>query len=144
MKNVKPEALEKELLALQPYVPGVRFARVSGPATKTGQPTLGLYIHIVDYADWRPCELNFWLMKLACKLSPQNPFAPVRGRDPSGFLRHMGSRDPSGFLRHMGSQGFYNELATKGANVDVMAWLRQWREQAKVYQEQSKRYWLYR
>ena len=131
-KHVKLDVLEKELLAIQPYVPGIRFTRISVPNAKTGQPAVGLYIQIVDYADWRPCELNFWLMRLACKLSPQNPFAPARGRDPSGFLRHMGS------------QGFHNELATKGANVDVMSWLRQWREQARIYQEQSKRYWLYR
>jgi len=53
-------------------------------------------------------------------------------------------RDPSGFLNHMGSRGFLNELATKGANVDVMMWLKIWREQGRVYQEQSKKYWLYR
>ncbi len=44
----------------------------------------------------------------------------------------------------MGSTAFLNELGKKGAAVDVMAWLRVWREQAKVYQEQSKKYWLYR
>ena len=32
----------------------------------------------------------------------------------------------------------------RGAQVDVEKWLAQWREQARVYQEQSKRYWLYR
>lgn len=131
-KNVKSDVLEKELAAIQPYLSGIRFARVSVPNQKSGQPATGLYIQIVDYDAWRPCELNFWMMKLACKLSPQNPFAPMKGRDPSGFLNHMGSR------------GFLNELATKGANVDVMMWLKIWREQGRVYQEQSKKYWLYR
>ncbi len=131
IKNVKVDVLEKELLAIQPYLSGIRFARVSVP-DRQGKPTTGIYVQIVDYNDWRPCELNFWLMKLACKYSPQNPFAPARGRDFSGFLRHMGS------------QGFLNELATKGANVDVLVWLKVWREQARVYQEQSKKYWLYR
>jgi hypothetical protein len=28
--------------------------------------------------------------------------------------------------------------------VDVDAWFRKWRDQAKIYQEQSKRFWLYR
>ena len=59
-------------------------------------------------------------------------FAPAPGRDFSGFLRHMGS------------QAFLNDLAAKGAKIDVESWIRTWREQAKVYQEQSKRYWLYR
>ena len=132
MKNVKPEMLEKELAAIQPYLPGIRFARVSVPSNKTGQPVTGLYIQIVDYDSWRPCELNFWMMKLACKLSGKNPFTPLKGRDPSGFLNHMGS------------QAFLNDIAVKGAAVDVPAWLHQWQEQAKIYQEQSKKYWLYR
>jgi thiamine-monophosphate kinase len=37
-----------------------------------------------------------------------------------------------------------SDLAAKGARVDVEAWLRQWREQARIYQEQSKKFWLYR
>jgi hypothetical protein len=47
-------------------------------------------------------------------------------------------------MRHMGSQGFMDEIIAQGAKVDVEKWLKLWREQAQVYQEQSKRYWLYR
>lgn len=130
--GIKVEVIEKELATLQPQLPGLRFPRVSVPNPKTGQAATGIYIQIVDYDDWRPCELNFWMMKIACKYSKQNPFAPVKGRDFSGFMRHMGS------------QAFFNDIAAKGAAVDVAAWLRQWREQARIYQEQSKRYWLYR
>jgi hypothetical protein len=72
------------------------------------------------------------MMKLACKLSPQNPFKPGPNRDVSGFMRHMGS------------QAFFDDIVARGAQVDVEKWLAQWREQARVYQEQSKRYWLYR
>jgi uncharacterized protein YbbC (DUF1343 family) len=126
------EVLEKELLAIQPKLAGVRFERASAPNTRTGQNGNGLYIRITDYDAWRPCDLNFWMMKLSCKLSPQNPFAPIKGRDFSGFLRHLGS------------QAFLDEIAVQGAKIDVEKWLRQWREQARVYQEQSKRYWLYR
>ena len=32
---------------------------------------------------------------------------------------------------------------TVGSRVDVNAWLKTWREQAKIYQEQSRRFWLY-
>ncbi|MBI5694073.1 MAG: DUF1343 domain-containing protein [Verrucomicrobia bacterium] len=131
-KRATLEVLEKELVALQPKLPGLRFQRVTTANSKTGKNGTGLYIQIVDYDAWEPCDLNFWMMKLTCRLSGQNPFAPVRGRDPSGFLRHMGS------------QAFMNDLAANGANVDVEKWLRQWREQSRVYQEQSKRYWLYR
>lgn len=131
-KRAPLEVLEKEFTALQPQLPGLRFVRATAPNGKTGQNGTGLYIQITDYDAWRPCELNFWMMKLACKLSPQNPFAPVRGRDVSGFMRHLGS------------QAFMDDIVAQGAKVDVEKWLKQWREQARVYQEQSKRYWLYR
>jgi uncharacterized protein YbbC (DUF1343 family) len=131
-KRVTLEVLEKEFVALQPKLPGLRFQRVNIPNAKTGKNGNGLYIQITDYDAWRPCELNFWMMKLACKYSPQNPFAPIRGRDVSGFMRHMGS------------QAFMDDIVAKGAQVDVEKWLAQWREQARVYQEQSKRFWLYR
>jgi uncharacterized protein YbbC (DUF1343 family) len=129
-RTVKLEVLEKELRDLK--MPGIQFRRVSAPG-RDGKPATGLYIEITDYDDWRPVELNFHLMRIACKLAaPRNPFAAAPGRNFSGFMRHMGS------------QGFMNDLAAKGARVDVDAWVRTWREQAKVYQEQSKRYWLYR
>lgn len=130
--GLKLDVLEKELKAIEPFLPGVRFVRISVPNSKTGKGGIGIYIHIIDYDAWRPCDLNFWMMKLACKYSTQNPFAPAPGRNTTGFMRHMGS------------QAFLNDIAAKGANVDVLAWTRTWREQARVYQEQSKRYWLYR
>ena len=71
-------------------------------------------------------------MKLACKLDAKNPFATATETERRTFLVHVGSR------------AFFNDLAAKGARVDIEAWLRTWREQARIYQEQSKRYWLYR
>jgi uncharacterized protein YbbC (DUF1343 family) len=126
--TVKLEALEKELRALN--VRGVQFRRVSA-VDRNGKPAVGLYAEIVDYDEWRPTELNFHLMKLACKLAPRNPFAPAAGRDVSGFLRHMGST------------AFYQDIAAKGTAIDLDGWLNVWRAQASIYQEQSKRYWLY-
>ena len=131
-KRVPLEALEKELAAIQAKLPGIRFQKITLPNAKTGKNGNGIYIQITDPEAWRPVELNFWLMKLACKLSPQNPFKPGPNRDVSGFLRHMGS------------QAFFDDIVARGAQVDVEKWLAQWREQARVYQEQSKRYWLYR
>lgn len=128
-KTTRLDALEKELRALS--VPGIAFRRVSA-TDREGRPAVGMYIEIVDYHEWRPAELNFHLMKLACKLAPANPFAPIPGRDFSGFLRHMGST------------AFLNDLAAKGARIDLEGWLRTWREQSRIYQEQSKRFWIYR
>lgn len=125
------EQLEQELRALQPKLPGLAFQRITAPNAKTGKPGTGLVVQITDPDAWRPTELNFWMMKLACKYSPQNPFSPVKGRDVSGFLRHMGS------------QGFADDIARQGAKVDVDKWLRQWREQAGAFQQQSRKFWLY-
>jgi uncharacterized protein YbbC (DUF1343 family) len=128
-KGVKPAELEKELRAL--HVPGVEFRAATG-TDRTDKRLPGVYVDIVDYDAWNPAELNFHLMKLACKLDPANPFASAPGRSFAGFLRHMGS------------PAFLDALGAYGARIDLDAWLQRWREQARVYQNQSRRYWLYR
>ena len=127
-KTVKDAVLEKELQALK--LPGLRFQRVSA-LDKEGKPATGIFIEITDYDEWRPTELNFYLMKLACKFDPKNPFAPGPGREFKGFLRHMGST------------AFLDALQRDGAKIDVEAFLRDWAAKAKVYQQQSRKYWLY-
>lgn len=127
--TVKPVIVEKELRAL--HLPGIQFSRISVPNAKTGEPAIGLFIEITDYDAWQPTELNFWLMKLACKLEPKNPFAAAS------------TADRRSFLVHLGSQAFLDDLVAKGARVDVEAWFRTWRDQAKIYQQQSRKYWLY-
>ena len=128
--NIRIEVIEKELNALK--LPGLRFQKISAP-NKDGKPATGLYIEITDYDEWRPTELNFYLMRLACKIDPKNPnpFAPGPKRDMSGFLHHMGSED------------FLAALQCDGAKVDLEGYLRDWREKNKIYQQQSRRYWLY-
>jgi uncharacterized protein YbbC (DUF1343 family) len=127
--TAKLDLVEKELRALN--VPGIQFRRISVPNAKTGKPATGLYIEITDWDEWHPAELNFWLLKLTCKLEPKNPFATAKLDNKSLFVRLVGST------------AFVNDLIAKGKNIDVEAWLHTWREQAKVYQEQSKKYWLY-
>ncbi len=127
--TAKIDVVEKELRALN--LAGLQFRRVSAPDRK-GNPAIGLYVEITDYDEWQPIDLSFQLMKLACKLERRNPFATAPAPERRTFLVHMGT------------SAFFNDLVTKGAAVDVDAWLRTWREQAKIYQEQSKRYWLYR
>jgi len=128
--TVKPEAYEKELRALN--LPGIQFRRVSAPNLRTGEPVTGLYVEINDYDAWEPTALSFHLMKLACKLEPRNAFA--RATVPQQRT----------FKVHVGSEAFFKDLAAKGRNVDIDGWLRRWREQARQYQEESKKFWLYR
>lgn len=125
------DVLEKELKALK--LPGIQFRRVSGPPNKKGEPSVGLYVEVTDYDEWQPCDLNFWMMKLACKFEPKNPFAALTEGTPK-------RRE---FLIHVGSAAFLAELRAKGSKIDIEKWLKAWREQAKIYQEQSRKYWLY-
>jgi uncharacterized protein YbbC (DUF1343 family) len=128
--NVKSRTLERELDALN--LPGLEFRRVAVPAENDGKAGTGLYVEITDYELWQPVDLNFWLMKLAMQHATKNPFAALQG-----------TAKEREFLIHVGSRAFYNDLVAKGAKIDIAAWLGTWREQAHVYQEQSKRFWLY-
>jgi uncharacterized protein YbbC (DUF1343 family) len=128
--RIQVDVLEKELNALA--LPGLRFQRISVPSARTGKPAIGVHIQIVDYDAWDPCALNLYLMRIACRVAPKNPFAALT------------TQQRRTVLVHLGSQAFFDDIAAKGARVDVEAWLRTWREQGRVYQEQSKKYWLYR
>lgn len=123
-----PEQLQKDLTALR--LPGLRFSRVSVNDRK-GQPTTGVFVEVTDWEDWNPTELSFHMMRLACLYEPPNPFARLN----EAQLRS--------FNIHVGSQAWGYALRMQGARVDVESWVRRWREQARAYQQETKKYWLY-
>jgi len=127
-RAVKSDVLEHELNAL--HLPGLDFRLVSVPG-KNDKPVTGVYVEVTDWEAWHPTELSFYLMKLACQLEPRNPFATA------------GEAEAQGFLRHMGSTAFFDALRRDGAKVNVEAFLADWRARDQIYQEQSRRYWLY-
>jgi uncharacterized protein YbbC (DUF1343 family) len=126
--EIKPEALERELRALS--IPGVQFRRVSVP-TATGKPATGLYVEIVDWDAWRPTELSFYLMRLACKLEARNPFA------------FASAGEVTNFLHYVGSVAFFRDLVARGSRVDVDSYVRKWEDEDRRFQEESTRFWLY-
>jgi uncharacterized protein YbbC (DUF1343 family) len=128
-KNIKPEVLQRRLEAF--HIPGLRYRRVSMVSLKTGQPGMALYIEITDWDEWRPTELNFYLMKLSCELSSRNPFASA-----SADQKNI-------FLKLTGSPAFFRDIATHGGRIDVDAYVRDWQARAKIFQQQSRRFWLY-
>lgn len=128
-KTIASDLVERELRALR--LPGLSFRRVSSP-NKVGKPATGVFVEVTDWDDWNPTELSFHLMRLACKLDARNPFAPAPGRDFSGFIRHMGSEE---YLR---------ALQRDGARTDAAAYVAEWQKRAKIYQAQTKKYWMYR
>ena len=92
----------------------------------------GLSTEISDFDAWQPTELGFQLMRLACKREPKNPFAAAKPGEVNGLIRHLGS------------EAFVSALQHDGARIDLDFWFKQWREQARINQTDSKRYWLYR
>lgn len=126
--RIKDATLEQELRAMN--LPGLNYRRISVP-DRNGKPVTGLYVEVTDYSDWRPTELNFHMMRLACKYEPTNPFAAADAASKRRMLIHMGSTD------------FFEALRRDGARVNIEAFLADWRAKAKVYQQQTRRYWLY-
>jgi uncharacterized protein YbbC (DUF1343 family) len=127
---VKSETVKRELDSL--HIPGLQFRWVSVPNAHTGKPATGLYVEVTDWDEWRPTELNFQLMKLACKLEPRNPFLLVSKGESEVFLRCMGST------------AFYRDISAHGSRVNVDAYVGQWQAQARAFQERARRFWLYR
>jgi uncharacterized protein YbbC (DUF1343 family) len=127
---VKSETVKRELDAL--HIPGLQFRWVSAPNQHTGKPAIGLYIEVVDWDEWRPTELNFQLMRLACKLEPRNPFLFVSKGESEVFLRHMGST------------AFYRDISAHGSGINVAAYVAQWQAEARAFQDRMRRFWLYR
>jgi uncharacterized protein YbbC (DUF1343 family) len=133
-KGVKSDVLERDLRAL--HLPGIDFRRVSAPNSRTGQPGTGLYIEITDWDAWNPSELNFYLMRLACKYESKNPFAAGVRTLPERLQFQKLSK-------LLGSAAFMADLAAHGSRTDVEAYIRDWKARAAIYQQQSRRYWLY-
>jgi len=128
--GVKLDALEKEFASIG--IPGIGFRQVSVPDPKTGRPELGLYAEITDWDQWRPTELSAHMVRLACKFEKRNPFASMTPAEARSFLIVWGSTQ------------FYNDLKTRGAGIDVEAYERNWQARDAIYQQESRRYWLYR
>jgi len=127
-KGKPVELVEKELVAL--HLPGLQFRRINRTGAK-GKPVSAVYVEVTDWNAWHPTELSFHLMRLACKLDPPNPFA------------RLDANQMKGFNRHVGSTAWWNALKRDGARVNVEGFLAEWRQRDQVYQQQSRRYWLY-
>jgi uncharacterized protein YbbC (DUF1343 family) len=96
-----------------------------------GHIATGLYTEITDWESWRPTEVSFWMMKIACKLNPPNPFAKEKGSRANLFNKHVGS------------SLWWNTLTTQGYQINVNAFLQEWDRYAASFQRNSRPYWLY-
>lgn len=127
-KGITADRLIRDLTALR--IPGLAYRKLTGADDK-GMLREGVYVDVVDWQAWRPTELSFHLMRLACVYDPPNPFqkiTPVQKRS---------------FNIHVGSTAWWNELYRDGARVNVEANIAAWRTQALNYQQLTRKYWLY-
>jgi uncharacterized protein YbbC (DUF1343 family) len=123
------DQLQKELTALR--LPGLAFKRVA-LTSPTGAPMgIGIYVEVNDWDDWNPTELSFHLMRLAARYNAKNPFTAASSADALLFNKHTGSLE------------WWNALKRDGARVDLEGFLRKWRQEALLFQQTSRRFWIY-
>ena len=122
------DTLLRELEALR--IPGIAFRKIT-VSDKQGRPANGIYVEVVDWNTWRPTELSFQLMRLACKLTNSNPFAKANGVQSRSFNIHTGSTE------------WWNAIRRDGAQVNVNNFVLLWQQRAFFYHQQTRPFWLY-
>ena len=127
-KGVPADTLVRDLKALG--IAGLTFRTVTVPDA-TGKPKEGVYVDVSDWQAWKPTELSFHLMRLACRYDPPNPFAKISAKEMRSFNIHVGST------------AWWNALKRDGARVDVEGNIAAWRAQALNYQQLTRKYWIY-
>lgn len=121
--GVATEILKAELNALS--IPGITFQQ---KVTKLGS---GFYVNIDNWNAWKPTELSFHMMKLADKFEKTNPFTAATNAQATLFNKHVGSTN------------WWSHITTRGEQANVAAYITLWQRQAKQFQIESRRYWLY-
>lgn len=124
----KPEEI---IAALEDFkIPGIKLVKRDG-RDRDGKIITGVYVEVSDWDAWRPTELSIYMHKLAEKWSTKKVFASLNKEQQRTFQIHVGST------------AWYDALARDGMRVDVATFVKNWTERAALYQQQSKKYWLY-
>ena len=112
-------------------IAGLQFLPVQG-RDSAGKLKTGVYVTVTDWEQWNPTDLSIYMHKQAALWQRQNPFAA------------LSTTDQRAFKIHLGSNAWYEELVRSGGKIDPTPFLKDWKERAVRYREQSKTYWLYR
>jgi len=114
-------------------LPGLGFRKVALTTPDGAAKGIGIYVDVTDWDDWRPTELSFNLMVLACALDTKtkNPFAAATPEAARSFNIHTGSL------------AWWDALKRDGARVDLPGFLRKWKHEAAAFQQNSRKFWLY-
>jgi uncharacterized protein YbbC (DUF1343 family) len=123
-----PEEIIKAMEACK--IPGVAFVKRPG-TDREGKPISGVYVEITDWEKWNPTELSFYMHRQAAKWSRLNPFAVLT------------TDEARTFRIHVGSNAWCDALKREGARVDVAAFEKNWSDRAKIYRDDTRKFWLY-
>jgi uncharacterized protein YbbC (DUF1343 family) len=123
------DQVQKDLVAL--HLPGLAFKKVALTSPAGAPLGVGIYVEVNDWDDWNPTELSFHLMRLAARYNAKNPFAAARADEALLFNKHTGSLE------------WWNALKRDGARVDVEGFQRKWKQDDLIFQQNSRRFWLY-
>ena len=124
----KPEEIQAALTAKR--IPGITFKIIDIPV-RNNNKARAVYALVSDWEALRPTEISFHMMQIACSWSRTNPFTQA-------------SADRAKlFNKHVGSTAWWNAITTQGAQVNVNAFIQQWEKQAKIFQNTSRKFWLY-
>ena len=124
----KPEEIQAALTAKR--IPGLTFQIIDIPV-RNNNKARAVYALVSDWDALRPTEISFHMMQIACSWSRTNPFTQA-------------SADRAKlFNKHVGSTAWWNAITTQGAQVNVNAFIQQWEKQAKIFQNTSRKFWLY-
>lgn len=127
-KGKTPAQLKADLERLAIPGLGYRLITVNDAA---GKPVSSLYVDVADWNAWRPTQLSFELMRLACVYDPPNPYA------------RLGPKEIRSFNIHVGSSAWWQALLRDGAKVNLDSFEADWARRCAIYQELTRRYWLY-
>lgn len=109
-------------------IPGLSY-RILQTKSAAGAPVVGVFVHVHDWTVFRPTEISFHMMRITEAWTPGNPFAEAK--------------NPNLFNKHVGSTAWWNEISQRGSQARVELFIEAWRKKAQLFQEQSKRFWLY-
>jgi len=98
---------------------------------RRGKMNTGVYVLIDDWQKLKPTELSFNMMQLACEWSLGNPF------------KEASKNDIELFKKHVGSSAWLTELKTRGERARVKYFVERWARDARKFQAQTERFWLY-
>jgi uncharacterized protein YbbC (DUF1343 family) len=111
-------------------IPGLSYHIVQTQSA-AGAPLSGVYVSVSDWNRARPTELSFHMMQLAAAWSTTgNPFAA--------------SKNSNLFNKHVGSTAWWEEISQRGAQARVDTFVNQWSREAQSFQNNAKRFWIYR